>query len=63
MVGPSIGDRQIVRKVVLHPINEAPMLVFVGVDRLFAASAFRKIVDIGVHEPRRVTSSVPEDAG
>ena len=60
--GPRLGDRSIVRVVVHHPINHAQMLVFVGVDRMFAASAFRKIVDVDVHEPRRLLHPVPESA-
>jgi hypothetical protein len=47
---------------VLHSINHAQMLVFVGVDRMFAASAFRKLVDVDVHEPRRSVSPVPQKA-
>jgi hypothetical protein len=60
--GPRLGDRHLVRAVVLHSINHAQMLVFVGVDRMFAASAFRKLVDVDVHEPRRSVSPVPQKA-
>lgn len=57
--GPVMGTRWIVARAGIHQGSGAIVIRIVGWPEWFCAAAFRKIVDVGVEEPRKLAWKRP----